>query len=90
MDVSASEPYPSGAGTDPFSSEFGMEQFPSPPPRLMAGIDGARGTWATMQALLTPAAAAAQELAQSAAQRMRAAAIELAESDAANSAALAL
>ena len=67
-----------------------MEQFPSPPPRPMAGIDGARGTWATMQALLTPAAAAAQELAQSAAQRMRAAAIEFAESDAANSAALAL
>jgi len=90
MDVSASEPYPSGDGTDPFSSEFGNDPFPSPPPRPLTGIDGARGTWATMQALLTPAAAAAQELAQSAAQRMRAAALELAESDAANSAALAL
>ena len=88
MDASPWEPYPPGDGSEPYPPGDGSDprdataSFPPPPPRAEA----TGSAWTTVQALLTPARTAAQ----SAAERVRAAALELADSDTAQSAALLL
>ena len=88
MDASPWEPYPPGDGSEPYPPGDGSDprdataSFPPPPPRAEATASA----WTTVQALLTPARTAAQ----SAAERVRAVALELADSDTAQSAALLL